>query len=57
MCLPVNFLKKVVQIEGWVILLLSIVSLAFAIFVTILEKGIVGAFSDLGYVFYNLIIG
>lgn len=50
MCLPLCFLKKVVQFESWLVFIVSILAIIIAIIVTIAENGLIESIHDIGYV-------
>lgn len=50
MCLPLCFLKKIVQIEGWLIFIVSILAIVAAIYATLVEKALISSIHDIGYV-------
>lgn len=53
MCLPLCFLKKVVQFESWLVFIISILAIIIAIIVTIAEKGLIDNIHNIGYVKIN----
>lgn len=50
MCLPLCFLKKVVQIEGWLIFIIAILAIIAAIYATLIENALISSIKDIGYV-------